>query len=102
MPWPDDDINDLVVGERPTLLEAQKGNELIKALNALRNVTITSGQVDEVNYSDDEIAIVYKGAIGEGVTKLGFEVMDAPGDLYTLDFRDGLLVAFFEGTTVPP
>lgn len=100
MPWPDDDIEDLVKGERPTLLEAEKGNELIKALNALRNITIASGYADEVVYSDDEVAIVYKGR--EGVTKLGFEVMDIEDDIYTMDFKDGLLVAFFAGTTVSP
>lgn len=64
MPWPDDDIGELVVGERPTLLEADKGNEVVKALNALRNISITSGSVDMVDYADDEVAIVYKGASG--------------------------------------
>ena len=100
MPWPDDDIEDLVKGERPTLLEAEKGNELIKALNALRNITIASGYADEVVYADDEVAIVYKGR--EGVTKLGLEIMDIEDDIYTMDFKDGLLVAFFAGTTVLP
>ena len=100
MTWPDDDIEALEKGKRPTLLEAEKGNELIDALNALRNITISSGSVDEVKYADDEVSIVYRGR--EGVTKLGFEVMDAADDLYTMDFRDGLLVAFFAGTTVPP
>tara|TARA_R110002020_G_scaffold398352_2_gene608405 strand:+ start:1992 stop:2360 length:369 start_codon:yes stop_codon:yes gene_type:complete len=72
--WPDDDIEDLILGERPTLLEADKGNELIKALNALRNITITPGQVDEVKYADDEVAIVYKGGGGTGKT---IKVIDA-------------------------
>ena len=64
MPWPDDDIPALVKGERPTLLEAETGNEVVTAINALRNITITAGQVDEVKYATDEVAIVYRGSAG--------------------------------------
>ena len=64
MPWPDDDIPELVKGERPTLLEAETGNEVVTAINALRNITITAGQVDEVQYATAEVAIVYRGSAG--------------------------------------
>ena len=74
MPWPDDEIPELVKGERPTLLEAETGNEVITALNALRNLTIASGTNDEVVYSGDEVAITYKGGGGPGKT---IKVIDA-------------------------
>ena len=92
--WPDDDIEDLILGERPTLLEAEKGNELIKALNALRNITITPGQVDEVAYSDDEVAIVYRAGGGgyTGVILFVTEDPDSGASIpHTFTFVDGLL-----------
>ena len=75
MPWPDDDIPELVKGERPTLLEAETDNEVVTAINALRNITITPGQVDEVNYATDEVAIVYSGS--EGGIAGSVKVIDA-------------------------
>ena len=102
MPWPDDDIPELVKGERPTLLEAEKGNEVINALNALRNLTITAGQVDEVKYADDEVAIVYKGAIGEGFTgTITFDTVDSVSGAtipHFFEFRDGLLIYYTDGS----
>lgn len=64
MPWPDDDIPELVKGERPTLLEAELGNEIIRSLNALRNITVNSGAVNNVLYYDDEVKIITKGGWG--------------------------------------
>jgi len=60
MSWPDDDITELVKGARPTLIEAEKGNEVIKPLNVLRNITIEKGTDDEILYSEDGVKIVYK------------------------------------------
>ena len=65
MSWPDDDIAELVKGERPTLLEAVKGNEVIDALNVLRNMTIEKGTEDEVQFSEDGVKIVYGMNLGE-------------------------------------
>tara|TARA_R100001163_G_C5039430_1_gene177889 strand:- start:709 stop:1089 length:381 start_codon:yes stop_codon:yes gene_type:complete len=57
--WPDGEIVELVKGERPTLLEAEKGNEVIDALNVLGNITIEKGTDDEVQYSADGVKIIY-------------------------------------------
>ena len=65
MSWPDDEIEELVKGERPTLLEAVKGNEVIDALNVLGNMTIERGTEDEVQYSDDGVKIIYGGNLGD-------------------------------------
>tara|TARA_R110002110_G_scaffold213038_1_gene426078 strand:+ start:39 stop:308 length:270 start_codon:yes stop_codon:yes gene_type:complete len=58
--WPDGEIEELVKGERPTLIEAEKGNELIDALNVLGKITIEKGTDDEVQYSADGVRIIYK------------------------------------------
>ena len=56
-----DDIEDLVVGERPTYLEAEYGNQTVKALHILGNISIEKGNTDSVNYSDDGVQIIYGG-----------------------------------------
>ena len=50
----------LEVGERPTFLEAEFANEVLKALNALGNITLEKGERDEVLVSEDGVKIVYK------------------------------------------
>ena len=65
MSWPDDDIEELVKGERPTLLEAEKGNEVIDSLNVLGNMTIERGTDDEVQYSEDGVKIIYGGNLDD-------------------------------------
>lgn len=50
----------LKVGEVPTFLQAEFGNEVLKALNSLGNMTIEKGDRDEVLMSDDGIKIIYK------------------------------------------
>ena len=44
MTW---NINLVVEGERPTLLHTDKANEVIKALQALSNISIKKGSRDE-------------------------------------------------------
>jgi len=58
--WPDDPIPELVKGERPTLLEAELGNEVIDAVNVLGNITIEKGAEDEVQYSATGVKVIYK------------------------------------------
>ena len=53
-------IQRLVVGETPTLIEAEKGNELIDRINAMGAISIEQGTKDEVIYSGDSIKIRYK------------------------------------------
>ena len=88
MTW---NIELVVKGQKPTLLEADKANELIKALRALSNISIKKGGKDEVVYSDDEITITY-GASMEGINlhTQGFV------SLATITFQDGLLVHYTE------
>lgn len=57
-------INRVVKGERPTLLEASKANELIDKINALQNVTIQPGNQDIVYVTDQGVDIYYKGTPG--------------------------------------
>jgi len=89
--WPDDDIVDLIKGERPTLLEAEKGNELIKALNALRNITISRSQEDGVTYSDDEVAITYG---------MKFDFTGTVKVINPLDLSEMFVVSFSKGSLV--
>jgi hypothetical protein len=57
MAW---NFQELEKGQRPTFLEADFANEIIKALNALGNITLEKGAADEVLVSDDGVKIIYK------------------------------------------
>ena len=80
-------IKKLEKGKRPTLLETDKGNELIKALEALSNITISKGARDDVVYGDDEIAITYGTDLG-GHTE---EIFISTG---TFNFQNGILTNY--------
>tara|TARA_R100000808_G_scaffold24527_1_gene56714 strand:+ start:3712 stop:4080 length:369 start_codon:yes stop_codon:yes gene_type:complete len=49
----------LVKGGRPTLLETDKGNEVIDALNKLGKISFQAGTDDAVFYNADGIAITW-------------------------------------------
>jgi len=52
------DIQEVEKGKRPTLLETQKANELIKAINTLGNITLNRTlSTNEVQYLADGIII---------------------------------------------
>ena len=53
-------IDKLEKGARPTLLEAEKGNELIDRLNALGNMTVKTGTKNEVLYAGDSLVFTVK------------------------------------------
>ena len=74
--WPDGEIEELVKGERPTLIEAEKGNELIDALNILGKITIEKGTDDEVQYSADGVRLIYESA-GSGDISGSFVLLNA-------------------------
>ena len=76
MSYPDDSIERLLKGYRPTLLETNKGNELIDALNSLRVMTIESGDDDKVELSTDGVKIIYKGTDSD-VTDQTIKLIDA-------------------------
>ena len=52
-------ISYLVKGEAPTLLEADKGNQLIGLLNALANMKVVRGSKDgfDINYNGATLTI---------------------------------------------
>ena len=97
MSWPDDDIEELVKGERPTLLEAEKGNEVIEALNVLGNMTIESGHMNDVQYSADGVKIIYDPSVPYGMDEDVYVLKaDDPSIKLKLVFSDGTLLGVFE------
>jgi hypothetical protein len=89
--FPYSDIPLLSKGERPTLLEADSGNELIGALNILRNMTIETGDTEAVEFDSSGVRIIYKGVP---------DAFDFTGDieLLTVDLTQKVTITFSEGT----
>ena len=58
-----DKIAEVQKGQRPSLLETDKANELIKAINALGQIEIATSQTGEatVEYMGDSIKITVPG-----------------------------------------
>tara|TARA_R110000772_G_scaffold133122_5_gene241553 strand:+ start:363 stop:665 length:303 start_codon:yes stop_codon:yes gene_type:complete len=50
-------INRLVKGDTPSLLETEKGNELIDALNALQNIQIRYGESFQASYGSNGVTL---------------------------------------------
>ena len=78
----------------PTLIQAEKGNELIDALNQLGNITIEAGDQDLVAYNSNGIAITYN-KFGVGEYSGTIKVLDA-ADLtkrYVVTFEENLVVS---------
>lgn len=50
-------IKEVEKGQTPTLLEADKANELIKAINMLMNVKIVEGTTSGVFFSHDSLIL---------------------------------------------
>jgi len=91
MTW---DISKLVKGEAPTLIQAEKGNELIDALNKLGNMTIEAGDQDLVEYNSNGIAITYnKFGVGEysGTIKV-LDITDI-SQRYVVTIEENLVVS---------
>ena len=61
-------IEELVQGERPTLLEADKGNEVIRAVNALQNIQLEEGEELGVEYGDDEVILTIPEQVTQEAT----------------------------------
>lgn len=92
MSFPDDPIDRLIKGYRPTLLETAKGNEVIDGLNLFRLQTIEAGDEDKVEVSKDGVAITYKGTDSEIVDRevILFDASD-PSKGYKLQIKNGIL-----------
>ena len=50
-------IKRLVKGDTPSLLETEKGNELIDALNALQNIQIRYGESFKASYGSNGVTL---------------------------------------------
>ena len=92
-------IDQLVQGSRPTLIEADKGNEVIDALNVLRNISISPGDQNQVLYSEDGVKIEFAS------TKSDFngsiEVLDATdiSKKWVLTFEFGMIRSIVQQTS---
>lgn len=53
-------IKQLRKGSAPSLLNTEKANEVIKAINALQDIRIVRGEYDSVSYGDTGITIQIK------------------------------------------
>tara|TARA_R110002020_G_scaffold191415_1_gene391241 strand:- start:238 stop:618 length:381 start_codon:yes stop_codon:yes gene_type:complete len=98
MDFPEEPIEELVKGETPTLLEAEKGNELIRILNKLGNLSIDHKD-GRVVWTDDGVVLSWKEyqlPAGTVVVKLidGFDIQKqweityVDGDLFTIEHVD--------------
>ena len=84
-------IDKLVKGSHPTLIEAEKGNEVIDALNILRNISISPGDKNQVLYSDDGVKIEFASTLSDFNGSI--EVLDATdiSKKWVLTFEFGML-----------
>jgi len=84
-------IDELVQGSRPTLIEAEKGNEVIDALNILRNISISPGDKNQVLYSADGVKIEFAATMSD--FNGAIEVLDATdiSKKWILTFEFGLI-----------
>ena len=84
-------IDGLVQGSRPTLIEAEKGNEVIDALNILRNISISPGDQNKVLYSEDGVKIEFAATMSDFNGSI--EVLDATdiSKKWILTFEFGMI-----------
>tara|TARA_R110000824_G_scaffold326522_1_gene513453 strand:+ start:13418 stop:13792 length:375 start_codon:yes stop_codon:yes gene_type:complete len=84
-------IDGLVQGSRPTLIEAEKGNEVIDALNILRNISISPGDKNQVLYSADGVKIEFAATMSDFNGSI--EVLDATdiSKKWILTFEFGMI-----------
>ena len=91
MAFPEDPIEELVLGETPTLLETEKGNELIRVLNRLRNISIDQAN-GKVTWTDDGVVLSWKEySLPAG--KLTTQLLDATdvSKKWVITYEDGKL-----------
>ena len=50
-------IENVIAGQTPSLLSAQKANELINALNALQNISIVYGENFSASYGSNGVVL---------------------------------------------
>ena len=83
----------LVKGARPTLLETTKGNELIDCLNVLGNITIGQGDQDAVEYDANGIRISYGRGLGDVTATLSFLNSKDPTQAYVVVIEQNQIIS---------
>lgn len=94
-------IDRVTKGERPTLLEATKANEVIDTINALQNVTIEKADQDAVYVTSSGVKIYYEGGGGGSADGTGVDAFLLPLGFdgkksYEVGIKDGLIDSFQE------
>jgi hypothetical protein len=94
-------IDRVTKGERPTLLEATKANEVIDTINALQNVTIEKADQDAVYVTSSGVKIYYEGGGDGSVDGTGIDsfllALGIDGKkTYEVGIKDGLIDSFQE------
>jgi hypothetical protein len=90
-------FSELQKGSTPTLLQASFANKVLKALNALGNITIAPDSDDRVEYSDEGVYIYYKNTAQDLTTEIS---MIDPSDItkmVTITIENGMITAVTEG-----
>ncbi len=70
-----EDIDLLVQGTTPSLVNTDKGNEVIQKLNSLLNIRLIEGEEYAISYSDENVVITLKGSEDSGSIE-GYEEID--------------------------
>ena len=70
-----ENIELLVQGTTPSLVNTQKGNEVIQKLNSLLNIRLIEGEEYAISYSDENVVITLKSSEDSGSIQ-GFEEID--------------------------
>ena len=55
----------LVQGRIPSLVNADRGNEVIQKLNSLLNIRLIEGDSNEISYSENDVVITLKESSGD-------------------------------------
>ena len=87
-------IDRLVQGQTPSLIDTDKGNEVIDRVNSLLNIKVEEGDENEISYSDEDVYLTIASATS-GYTGIIMFFTDDPSSgaviPHTLTFEDGLL-----------
>ncbi len=92
-------FSELQKGSTPTLLQAGFANKVLKALNALGNITIAPDSDDRVEYSDEGVYIYYKNTAQDLTTEISMVDPDDITKKVTITIENGMITAVTEGSS---
>ena len=70
-----ENIDLLVQGTTPSLVNTEKGNEVIQKLNSLLNIRLEEGNENEISYSENNVVITLKETEGSQGELNGYSEM---------------------------